>query len=408
MIRGRRRGKSERVATMQQARSQNRYDAIVLGVGGMGSAACYHLAQRGLRVLGLERFDIPHMMGSSHGVNRIIRLAYYEHPSYVPLLRRAYELWRALQEAVAEPLLQITGSIDAGGPDDEVFTGSRASCELHALPHELLSSAELTRRFPGYRLPASHMAVYQPEGGFLVSERCVVAHVVAAQAAGAEIHTRERVIAWETAGDGVRVRTDRESYEAGHLVICGGAWMGKLVSELGPVVQPERQVLAWLQPTRPELFQPARFPVFNLAVPEGRYYGFPVWGVPGFKIGRYHHLGETIDPDRLDREPHPADERLLRDLAERYFPDGAGPTMALRTCFFTNTPDEHFILDRHPREPRVLLASPCSGHGFKFCSVIGEILADLVQDGATRHAIDLFRLDRFSQQVSPVATEPAR
>ena len=390
----------------QRKSSATSYDVIVLGVGGMGSAACFHLARRGLRVLGLERFDIPHMMGSSHGVNRIIRLAYYEHPSYVPLLRRAYELWRELQAAVAEPLIQITGSIDAGGPDDEVFSGSLHSCELHDLPHEVLSSGELRRRFPGYRLPADHMAVYQPDGGFLVSERCVVAHVVAAQAAGAEIHARERVMAWEPAVDRVHVTTDRGEYEAGQLVVAAGAWIGKLVAELGSLVQPERQVLAWLQPTRPELFAPGRFPVFNLAVPEGRYYGFPVWGVPGFKIGRYHHLGEVIDPDHLDREPHAADERLLRDLAERYFPDGAGPTMALRTCFFTNTPDEHFILDRHPRYPQVILASPCSGHGFKFCSVIGEILADLVQHGATRHEIGLFGLDRFTAPPSIASGQP--
>ncbi len=373
------------------------YDAIVLGVGGMGSAACFHLARRGLRVLGLERYDVPHAMGSSHGVNRIIRLAYYEDPSYVPLLRRAYELWRELEAGFGERLLHVTGSIDAGGPDDEVFHGSLRSCELHGLRHEVLSSDELARRHPGYRLPAGHLAVFQPEGGFLVSERCVVAHVVAAQAAGAEVRARERVLGWEPDGDGVRVTTDRGTYRAGRLVVCAGAWIGELVPELEGLARPERQVLGWFQPRRPEAFRPEVFPVFNLAVAEGRYYGFPVWGVPGFKVGRYHHLGEEGTADGIDREPRAEDEALLRAFAERYFPDGAGPTMGLRGCLFTNTPDEHFVLDRHPAYPQVVLASPCSGHGFKFCSVIGEILADLAERGETRHEIGRFGLGRFGR-----------
>jgi sarcosine oxidase len=377
---------------VERDRVATSYDAIVVGVGGMGSAACYHLARRGLRVLGLERFDVPHSMGSSHGVNRIIRLAYYEDPSYVPLLRRAYELWRELETGFGERLLHVTGSIDAGGPDDEVFAGSRRSCELHGLAHEVLTSAELSRRYPGYRLPATHLAVYQPEGGFLVSERCVVAHVVAAQAAGAEVRARERVLDWQPIGDGVRVTTDHGQYRASRLVICAGAWIGKVAPVLAALARPERQVLGWFQPRRPEVFTPERFPVFNLAVPEGRYYGFPVWGVPGFKVGRYHHLGEESDPDAMEREPQAADEALLRDFAERYFPEGSGPTMALRACLFTNTPDEHFVLDQHPDYRQVVLASPCSGHGFKFCSVIGEILADLAERGETRHEIGLFGL----------------
>ncbi|HEU0115870.1 MAG TPA: FAD-dependent oxidoreductase, partial [Thermomicrobiales bacterium] len=181
-----------------------RYDAIVLGVGAMGSAACWHLARRGARVLGLERFDIPHSFGSSHGVTRIIRLAYYEHPSYVPLLQRAFDLWRELERTSGHRLLIVTGTIDASGPDEAVFRGSLASCREHDLPHEALASAELTRRFPGYRLPPAHMALFQPDGGFLLPEQCIVAHVGGAQAAGATIRARERVVSWEPAGDGVR------------------------------------------------------------------------------------------------------------------------------------------------------------------------------------------------------------
>jgi len=373
----------------------NHYDVIVIGVGGMGSAAVYQLAQRGRRVLGLERYDIPHEMGSSHGHTRIIRLAYYEHPSYVHLLRRAYELWREIQQHVGEQLLHITGSIDAGPPGSWVFEGSWRSCREHDLPHQVLTGAEMRRRFPAYHLPHDTLAVLQPEGGFLLPERCIVQYVMAAQALGAEIHGREKVLDWEPHRGGVKVTTERDVYHADKLVITAGAWAAKMVDVLDGLATPERQVLAWLQPSRPELFTPDRFPVFNLLVEEGRYYGFPAFGIPGFKFGRYHHLEEVVDPDDYDPEPNAEDERILREFASRYFPDGAGPTMALKGCMFTNTPDKHFIIDLHPDDPNVVIASPCSGHGFKFASVIGEIVADLAERGQTRHDISLFRLERF-------------
>ncbi|WP_375460094.1 N-methyl-L-tryptophan oxidase [uncultured Enterovirga sp.] len=382
------------------------YDVIVIGIGGMGSAAAWHLARRGRRVLGLERYDIPHAMGSSHGTSRIIRLPYYEDPAYVPLLRRAYALWRELEAASGREILVITGSIDASPEEDPLFQGALASARLHALPHEVLSGAELNDRFPGYRLPSDHRAVYQAEGGLVASERAIVAHVEAAQAHGADIHAREQVLGWSAApgNDGVVVTTDRGRYTAERLVLAAGAWMADLVPALAEVAVPERQVLAWLQPRRPELFGPDRFPVFNLQVEEGRYYGLPVYDVPGFKFGRYHHRGETSRADDLRREPDAEDEQLLRAFGERYFPNGSGETMALRTCMFTNTPDEHFILDLHPDHPQVVLASPCSGHGYKFCSVVGEVIADLATgDSATRHEIGFLRADRPALRSSRTA-----
>jgi sarcosine oxidase len=376
------------------------YDAIVLGVGGMGSAALYHLARRGLRVLGIERFNIPHDMGSSHGLTRIIRLAYYEHPSYVPLLKRSFELWRELERAAREQLLIVTGSVDAAPEGHAVFEGSRSSCVLHDLPHDVIDSQELTRRYPGYRLPPSAKAVFQPDGGFLLPERCIVAHVMGALEAGAVVHGQEQVLAWSPAGSGIELRTDRGAYRAAKLVVAAGAWSGKLFPDLAPLAVPERQVLGWFQPLRSERFQPATFPVFNLAVDEGRFYGFPVYGIPGFKIGRYHHLDEIVDPDRMDRMPNRDDERVLRECTERYFPDAAGPVVSMKACLFTNSPDEHFIIDRLRDGSNVVVAAGFSGHGFKFCSVVGEILADLAVDGRTRHDIDLFRLARFAQQAT--------
>jgi sarcosine oxidase len=378
----------------------NRYDMIVAGIGGMGAAICATLARRGKRVLGLERFDIAHAMGSSHGVNRIIRLAYYEDPSYVPLLRRAYELWRELETGFGEQLLFITGSIDASDRDDELVRDSLKSCEIHDLPFELLTGSELRDRFPAYQLPETHLALLQPEGGFLASERCIVAYVDAAIEAGATIQAREEIRSWQSTPSGIRVETDRDVYEADQLIISAGAWAGKLVPELYGLAKPERQALAWLQPEQPKLFCPDRFPVFNLTVEEGRYYGFPIFSIPGLKVGRYHHLGEQVDPDEIMRDPNAGDEDVLREFVAKYFPLGNGSTMALKTCMFTNTPDEHFIIDFHPDAGNVLLVSPCSGHGFKFCSVIGEIVAELAIRGATDHDISLFKLERFGSQVA--------
>ena len=371
------------------------YDAIVLGVGGMGSASLYHLARRGLRVLGLEQYDIPNEMGSSHGVTRIIRRAYYEDPSYVPLLSRSYQLWRELEAVSGESLLVTTGSIDAGPEGSQVFEGSRHSCQLHNLPYEVLESRDVTSRFPGYRLPADSLAVLQPDGGFLLSERCIVAHVEGALEQGAEVHGREQALGWEPTGEGVEVRTNKGRYRSRKLVVCAGAWTGKLLPQLSFLAVPERQVLAWIQPSRPELFQPNTFPVFNILVEEGKYYGFPAYGIPGFKVGRFHHLQQQADPDTMDREARAEDEEVLRSFTSRYFPDAAGPTLSLKTCIFTNSPDEHFILDFHPEYPQVAIAAGFSGHGFKFCSVVGEIMADFVEHGGTAHNLDLLRLSRF-------------
>lgn len=374
-----------------------RYDAIVLGVGGMGSATVYHLARRGLKVLGLERYNIPNDIGSSHGVTRLIRLAYFEHPDYVPLLRRAYELWRELEHLCGERLLFITGTLDIGKEGSRNVEGSRTSCELYHLPHEVLTGPEVSRRFPGYHLPADIVALYQPDGGMLLPERCIVAHVTAAQALGAQIHAQEQVAGWEPQGEGVVVRTNRATYGGGKLVISAGAWAPELVPQLHGLAVPERQVLGWFQPLHPELFRLGSFPGFNMMTDEGQYYGLPIYGVPGVKIGKYHHLGQRVDPDRIDRECHPEDEDVLRVFVRQYLPDAMGATMALKTCIFTNTPDEHFILDRHPKYPQVCLAAGFSGHGFKFCSVVGEIMADLVQHGSTRHKVELFQLARLSQ-----------
>ena len=372
------------------------FDTIVVGIGGMGSATLWQLARRGQRVLGLERFDLGHAMGSSHGVNRIIRLAYFEHPDYVPLLRRAYELWRETERLAGEQLLFVTGGLDAGLENGRVVQGSLAACREHDLPHEMLTSAEITRRFPGYRLPAHYAAVYQPEGGFVASERAILAHASLATAAGAELHGREKVVGIEPGNGRVTVVTDRGRYEAGRVVVSAGAWISDLIPGLRKAAVPERQVLGWFQPRNPALFTPDVFPVSNLLTEFGHFYQFPSWGIPGFKIGRYNHLREQGHADVLSREPTAADETVLREAIRALFPEADGPTLRLAACLFTNTPDEHFVIDSLPGHPEVIVASPCSGHGFKFASVIGEVLADLATTGTSRMNLDLFSYGRFS------------
>ena len=373
-----------------------RYDAIVVGVGGMGSATLYHLARRGKRVLGLERFDVPHELGSSHGYTRIIRLAYFEHSDYVPLLRRAYELWRDLESVAGEQLLHVTGIVEGG---ERIHDGVLRSCADHDLPHEAIDGREVGRRFPAYRLPPDMPVVFQPDGGFVLPERCIVAHVEQALAHGATVRARERVLEWEETANGVRVSTDRGVVEAERLVLTAGAWSESVARLPAGLVRAVRQSLAWLQPNRPELFTPERLPVFNLVLDGTHHYGFPEFGIPGFKLGLYELGGESGDPDTISREPTLADELPLRAFAERYFPDGAGPALALKTCLFEPTPDEHFLIDLHPESGSAVVGAGFSGHGFKFCSVVGEILADLAVEGSTRHDIGLFRFDRFDAPV---------
>lgn len=372
------------------------YDVIVVGLGGMGSAAAAHLARRGQRVLGLEQHALGHAFGSSHGLTRIIRLAYFEDPSYVPLLRRAFALWRELEQGLDEPLLHVTGGLDVGAAGSTVFEGSLRSCVTHDLPHQVLEAGEIARRFPGWRPAPELKAVWQPDAGFVTPERCIAQHAAMATAAGADLRTGVRVLDVTPRSGRVEVRTDQGTFEAEQVVLTAGPWMGDLAPVLKPLLVPERQVLGWFDIADRPAFAPSAFPVWVMEAAEGTFYGFPEYGGPGFKLGKYHHRFERVHPDTMDRDCHAEDEAALRSCTSRYFPQANGALLSSAACIFTNTPDEHFIIDRAPGTPEVLLVSPCSGHGFKFASVVGEICADLVTRGATGHDIGLFSLNRLA------------
>lgn len=376
--------------------SRSAYDVIVVGVGAMGSSTCYHLARRGAAVLGLEQFAIPHDFGSSHGHSRMIRMAYYEHPDYVPLLRRAYELWERFEANHGTKLLHETGGLYLGPAESELVGGSLRAAREHGLPHELLSRDDIRRRFGQFTAPEDWVGLYETRAGFLRPEHVICAHADAALRAGAELHGHEPVREWSASDAGVTVRTDCGTYQGKTVIFCGGAWTDRLVRDLGVPLVVTRQVLGWTWPRRPERFRLGEFPVWAIGNPDGSlYYGFPMLpDSPGFKSG-HHAPGPVADPDRVNRNPMPEDEHPFRNALQQYLPDADGPTLAMRICLYTNSPDHHFILDRHPRHQNVLLACGFSGHGFKFASVVGEIMTDLALDDATKLPIGFLGLARF-------------
>jgi sarcosine oxidase len=370
-------------------------DVVVVGLGAMGSAALYQLAKRGMRVLGIERFEPGHDRGSSHGLTRIIRMGYFEHPSYVPLVRRAYELWRDLEAASGETLLTVTGIAEMGLPDSVLVAGTLASSRQHDLPHEVLDARTLMQRYPQFKLPPDFVGVIQPDGGFLEPEKAIHAQLMLAKAAGAEIRTGEKVLAIEPTGSSVRVRTERGTLEAGKVILAAGAWASTLLPKAALPLHATRQALIWVAPKDPALFTPDRFPVFMIESERGGiHYGFPVHD-RALKIALHHHVREKVDPETYDRNVSPDDEALIRPALAAFLPAADGPRVAAKTCLYTMTPDEDFVIGPLPGMPDIILASPCSGHGFKFSPAIGEIVADLAGKGETRHNIARFSPGRF-------------
>lgn len=374
-------------------------NVIVIGVGTMGSSTCMHLARRGCRVLGLDQFNIPSQLASHHGKSRMFRMSYYEHADYVPLLQRSLEQWRALELQSKAGVFHITGGLYIGPEAGDLISGSLASARQHNLAHETLSPNDLARCFPQIRVDPTWIGMLERDAGFVVPELAVSAFADEARKAGAELRAREPVLKWSADSRGVRVETERGVYYAEKLVICSGPWSQKVITGLGITISITRQVLGWVSPREPGLFELGRLPVFAIERDRSSlYYGFPTGPHDrGFKIA-LHGRGMITDPDRVSREATAADEAEWRAGIRGHFPRADGPTLAQAVCMYDNSPDGHFILDRHPDHENVVIGCGFSGHGFKFAPVIGEILSDLSTHGTTTLPAGFLGLKRFAAQ----------
>lgn len=376
------------------------YDTIVIGTGGVGSSAAFHLAKRGMKVLGLDRFPGGHDRGSSHGQTRIIRKAYFEHPNYVPLLNRAYELWRELEERAGEQLYHQVGLIEIGPPDGIVVPGVLASAKLHGLSVDELSSEEANSRFPGFAIPRDSVAVFERDAGFLMVERCVLANLKAARQHGAELRHGESVLDWNANTRGVTVVTDRGTYSAKKLVIAAGSWSNDLLTNLGIKLRVLRKHLHWYA-TDDACYHAANgCPGFFFEVTDGHFYGFPQIDDLGVKVADHTGGTEIADPLGDDRSTEETDVRRIEIFLRQYLPGVSKSATHHDVCYYTMSPDDHFIIDRHPEFDNVVFAAGLSGHGFKFTSVLGEVLAELTLTGATEMAIEFLNCQRDALRAS--------
>ena len=376
--------------------SGQRSEVIVVGLGAMGAALAWRLARRGVRVVGLDRYHPPHALGSTHGRSRIIREAYYEHPHYVPMVQRAFGLWAELEAESRTRLYQPTGGLMIGPVDGPLVSGARTSAARHGVPVQVWSRDELAARVPALTPPADAIGLFEPRAGMLDPERAVSALLSSAAARGADLRFDAAVTGFEVVDGGVTVRTEAgERFEADQLVMAAGGWMTMLLPDLALPLVVERAVQYWFHTAGDARYAPGALPIFLLEAPDGRMlYGLPDQG-HGLKLAE-HHNGETSTADAIRREVSPAEPEQFLEFAAPFVP-GLGAPSATAVCFYTNTPDEHFILDRHPRHDRVYLVSACSGHGFKFAPAIGELVADEIGGRAPFTDLTPFRLSRFAR-----------
>lgn len=367
---------------------------IVVGAGGVGCAATFHLAQRGLRVLALDWLPVGHDQGSSHGQTRIIRLAYYEHPDYVPLLCRAYQLWQQLEELAGEVLYRPVGLLQLGAPDGAVISGVWASSQRHQLPIEKLEGEALHRRFPQFAADGL-VGLYEANAGFLMVENCTRAHARLASERGADIREGVRVLNWRHEHGRFRVETDCGDFEAPRLVITAGAWAGSLVSSVRRKLEVRRKVAYWFQ-SRPAYRADAGCPCFLFDLPGGIFYGIPAVDGLGVKVAEHTGGDIVANPSSVDRSEVPTETERIESFVTQHLPALSPVRTSCSVCMYTMSPDGHFIVDRHPAAPGLVFAAGLSGHGYKFASVLGEILADLVTETPLRQPIDFLSLGRFS------------
>ena len=382
--------------------AEKHFDVIVLGVGSMGSATCYQLAKRGVKVLGLEQFDIPHELGSHAGQSRIIRKAYFEHPDYVPLLVKAYENWKELEEATGSQVYFKTGLLYAGRKEGVLIKGVRESAEKFNIRVDDLSAKDVKETFSQFNIPEDYDILFEPDAGFVTPERAILLFTEQAIKHGAVIRTKEKIFEWRKSAENIEVKTNSGDYTCEKLVVTAGPWAGQMIPGIGSTLSVTRQMIAWVSPANWKPFELGNFPCWLIEDKDrnGAYYGFPVlpvgkFGGPiGLKLA-HHYPGEVTDPDMVNRVPNEEDEANLIYALNKFLPGGYASTLAMKTCMYTNTPDENFILDLLPGYDDVVIATGFSGHGFKFASVVGEIMADLAVYGKTSFPIGFLNAKRF-------------
>jgi monomeric sarcosine oxidase len=372
------------------------YDAVVLGVGGVGSAALFQLAQRGLRVLGIDRFLPGHDHGSSHGQTRLIRQAYHEQPSYVPLVQRAYALWEDLQQRSGRQLYRQSGILETGPADGSVVPGVLASARQHGLEVEQFDAAGVSRRFPGFQIPEDYAAVFESRAGYLRVEDCTRTHVDQALLRGAELRVGTSISSWQPQGGSIRILTDRGEIHAGRAIITAGAWARDLLADLKIPLTVVRKPLYWVAAPENVYGEQHGSPGFIMETTDGHFYGFPQLPGQGLKCAEHSGGLPVADPLQVERRPLPEETVRVQQFVSRYLPRAATETVDFAVCLYTLSPDRNFIVDRHPEHEQVSFAAGLSGHGFKFASVLGEVLADLAQNGHTDLPIDFLSCRRFA------------
>jgi sarcosine oxidase len=387
------------------ANAQTQFEVIVLGVGSMGSATCYYLAQQGVKVLGLEQFDIPNEMGSHGGQSRIIRKAYFEHPDYVPLLERAYQNWFHLEAVTGANVYTKTGLLYFGKPDHPLMEGVHTSADKYHIKVNKMSNAEAKKMHPQFNIPDDYEKLIEPDAGFVTPERAILLYTQLALQKGAIIKTKEKVVEWKKSVAGVTVTTASGTYTAKKLIITAGPWATKMIPNLSSKLSVTRQMIAWVKPKNWKLFELGKMSCWTIAddATPGIFYGSPIlpvekYGGPiGLKLAHHYH-GPVSDPDGVDRVPNAKDESVLTYVLNKFMPQGYESTHVIKTCMYTNTPDENFILDFLPGyDNDVVVATGFSGHGYKFASVVGEIMSDLALKGGTTLPIGFLNAKRYAQ-----------
>ena len=369
-------------------------DAIVVGVGAVGSAALWHLARRGLRVVGVDRFTPGHDRGSSHGQTRMIRQAYFEHPDYVPLVLAAYRQWHELEQLAGRSLYVETGLLEIGPPDGEVVPGVLASAREHGLDVESLAVAEIEQRFPAFRVPHGMAGVFERHAGFLRVEECIVAMTQQAILSGAQVRCGESVVSWAVEGRSLVVRTDHDTYHAGHAIVTAGAWAGQVLHDLGLPLVVLRKPQYWYAGTDDHIRLERGCPSWLYEIGEHIFYGFPQIDHRGMKLAEHSGGAVVADPLKVDRSFDLDDQRQVEQFQQSHLRGLSTLCTHQAVCMYTVSPDRNFIIDRHPEFAHLSFAAGLSGHGFKFAPVLGQSLVELALDGKTTLPVEFLKRDR--------------